>query len=494
MYKKRINGKRTKIVATIGPSSRDEDVLRQLIRNGIDVARINFSHGTHEMHGETIDRVRRIADEEDALVAILSDIQGPKIRLGLIQGEEFPVQTGDTVTLTLDPADGTNNVVQIPHPEFVTDIKAGTRLLLGDGDVELLVTNTTGRTLTTTVIRGTVIQQRKGVMAPNARLSLNVITDKDRQDVLFALSKQTDYIAMSFVRSADDLREMRWLIRHSGGNAGLIAKIEKHEALECIEDIIDAADGVMVARGDLGLELSPEDVPYHQKRIIQLANQAGKPVITATEMLKSMETSSRPTRAEASDVYNAILDGTDAVMLSGETASGQYPAQAVEMMANIASIAERNLHLSASTAPGAYKLLAGTETVSDAVSRATVNVADALNCKSIVTSTMTGYTTRRVAKERPRTPIICVTPHETVYRRMVLVWGVHPIHVPMFNSIDEMVGTVVRAAHGHHLVNKGDSIVIIAGVPFGNNSQTNFLKIHTVGENNELDLPEPGGS
>ncbi|MGQ9907907.1 MAG: pyruvate kinase [Candidatus Flexifilum sp.] len=488
MYKKRINGKRTKIVATIGPASRDEAVLRQLIRNGIDVARINFSHGTHEIHGETIDRIRRIADEEDALVAILCDIQGPKIRLGQIRNEEIPVQVGDTVTLTLDPADGTDNVVQIPHPEFVSDIKVGTRLLLGDGDVELLVTATTGRTLTTSVVRGTVIQQRKGVMAPNARLSLNVITDKDREDVLFALSKQTDYIAMSFVRSADDLREMRWLIRHSGGNAGLIAKIEKHEALECIEEIIDVADGVMVARGDLGLELSPEDVPYHQKRIIQLANQAGKPVITATEMLKSMETSSRPTRAEASDVYNAILDGTDAVMLSGETASGQYPAEAVEMMANIASMAERHLHLYARNLSGtAYKPLAGTESISDAVSWATVNVADTLNCKSIITTTMTGYTTRRVARERPRTPIICVTPHETTYRRMALVWGVHPIHVPMFNSIDEMMGIVVRAAYNHNLVHRGDSIVIIAGVPFGNSGQTNFLKIHTVGENNELD-------
>lgn len=476
MYKNRINGKRTKIVATIGPASRNEETLRQLIRNGIDVARINFSHGTHQDHGTTIDNIRRIAAEENALVAILCDIQGPKIRLGNIVNGEFPVQAGDTVTLTLDAADGTNNVVQLPHKEFVPDIKVGMRLLLGDGEVELLVQATTGRALTTTVVRGTAILQRKGIMAPEARLSLNVITDKDREDVIFALSKHTDYIAMSFVRSADDLREMRWLIRHTGGDAALIAKIEKHEALECIEDILEACDGVMVARGDLGLELSPQDVPFHQKRIIQLANQAGKPVITATEMLKSMESSTRPTRAEASDVYNAILDGTDAVMLSGETASGQYPAEAVQMMAKIAVMAESHYNQPSSAAVP----LTSNQSVSDAVSWATVSVADALRCKAIITTTMTGYTTRRVAKERPHTPIICATPNETTYRRMVLVWGVHPVLIPMFSTIDEMMITVVQAAHDEQLVSAGDSVVMIAGAPFGGAGQTNFLKVHTI--------------
>lgn len=491
MIRSRINGKRTKIVATIGPSSRDENTLRQIIRAGLDVARINFSHGDHETHSQAIDDVRRIAYEENAVVAIMCDIQGPKLRVGRIANEPLVLNLGDPITLSLDPADGSGNVVQLPHPEFVQDIKAGMQLLLDDGKLEFKVNATTGRTLVCEVVVPGELFSRKGVSAPNARLTLSAITEKDRSDIEFALSKKAEYIAMSFVRSPDDLREMRWLIKHLGGGAAVIAKIEKHEALENIEEIIAASDGIMVARGDLGVETPAEEVPFHQKRIIRLCNASAKPVITATQMLNSMVDNPRPTRAEASDVYNAILDGTDAVMLSNETASGMYPVRAVETMVNIAAIAEQNISRPAGSQDRSVMLhdAEGREAVSDAISQATCQIAETLGVKAIVTSTMSGYTARRVAKERPRTPIVCVTPNELTYRRMALVWGVVPLLVPEFKSIDEMLGIVVRAAHDEQLVNVGDMLVIIAGVPFGVGGQTNFLKVHRVGEQNELDIP-----
>jgi pyruvate kinase len=492
----RIDGKRTKIVATIGPSSRDENVLRQMIRAGMDVARINFSHGDHETHGKAIDEVRRVAAEEGAVVAILCDIQGPKIRIGKIANEPLHLRPGDKITLTLDQADGTNNVVTLPHPEFIRDIKQGMHLLLDDGNYEFIVRSTTGRSLVCEVLVGGDLTSRKGVMAPNARLTLSAITEKDRADVEFAVSKNAEYLAMSFVRTEDDIREMRWLLRHLGGSPSIVAKIEKHEALENIEKIIAATDAVMVARGDLGIEIPAEEVPFHQKRIIRLCNEAAKPVITATQMLLSMVDSPRPTRAEASDVYNAIIDGTDAVMLSNETATGHYPVRAVETMVNIAAIAEQNILLRDNGQERKVRVASseGREAISDAVSQATVEVAETLGCRAIVTSTMSGYTARQIAKERPRTPIICVTPNELTFRRMALVWGVLPLMVPMFNTSDEMISVVVRAAHKANLVSHGDSIVIIAGVPFGVGGQTNFLKIHNVGESGELDEAEQVGA
>ena len=489
MISNRINGKRTKIVATIGPTSRDEDTLRQMIRIGLDVARINFSHGDHETHGKAIDDVRRIAKEEGAVVAILCDIQGPKIRIGKIASEPIHLTPGDTITLTLDEADGTNNIVQLPHPEFIRDITPGMQLLLDDGKLEFLVKSTTPRSLICEVVIPGELTSRKGVMAPKARLTLSAITEKDRADVEFALSKNTEYLAMSFVRSEDDIREMRWLIRHLGGETAIVAKIEKHEALENIEKIIEASDAIMVARGDLGVETPAEEVPFHQKRIIRLCNDAAKPVITATQMLNSMVDNPRPTRAEASDVYNAILDGTDAVMLSNESASGMYPVRSVETMVNIAAIAEQNINHLHPVAEQEASVVSseGREAISDAISQATAEIAQSLNCKAIVTSTLSGYTTRHVAKERPRTPILCVTPNETTYRRMALVWGVSPLLVPEFNTIDDMLGVVVRAAHNHQLVDIGDMLVIIAGVPFGISGQTNFLKVHIVGSTGELE-------
>jgi len=481
MVSSQIYNKRTKIVATIGPASWDEDNIRQMIRAGMDVARINFSHGTHERHSETIDTVRRVAAEEKSVVAIMCDIQGPKIRIGAVE-EPITLARDDTITLTLDEADGTDNIVSLPHPEFVRDIKPGMQLLLDDGNLEFVVEETTARSLICRVVLGGELSSRKGVMAPNAHLTLSAITDKDREDIEFALSKETDYLAMSFVRSADDIRELRWLMRHLNGEAGIIAKIEKHEALENIEEILDNCEGIMVARGDLGLETPAEEVPFHQKRIIKLCNQIGKPVITATQMLSSMVDSPRPTRAEASDVYNAIIDGTDAVMLSNESAAGRFPVDAVETMATIASIAEQNIWHNRSKAwePVVRINQSSNENISDAISEATYYISEMLNPRAIVTTTLTGYTARQVARERPRTPILCITPNEVTYRRMALVWGVMPLLVPQFSTIDEMMSVITRTTYQEGLARRGDTLIIIAGVPFGIGGQTNLLKIHTI--------------
>jgi len=479
--------KRTKIVCTIGPASSDESVIREMIRAGMDVARINFSHGEHDTHARNIATIRRVAEEEDAIVAILGDLQGPKIRLGKIANEPVTLNKGDRLTLTLRPADGTNMVFTLPHPEFVKDVKTGNRLLLDDGALEFKVVSRQNDDLICEVIVGGPLSSRKGISAPDAKLTLSAITDKDREDVGFALQQKVDYVAMSFVRSGNDMRELRWLCNHLEGEVALIAKIEKREAIDAIDDIIDASDGIMVARGDLGVETPAEAVPIHQKEIIRRCNAVGKPVITATQMLNSMIYNPRPTRAEASDVANAIFDGTDAVMLSGETASGQYPIVAVETMATIAQIAEAHLKVDARPNPGQRGLsLKPSELVSDVTSAAASQIAEQLGAKLIVTATWTGYTSRQVARSRPVTQILCATPNEDTYRRMALVWGVLPTMVPSFETVDEMIQKIVVKAYDTRLVEYGDVLVIIAGLPFGAGGHTNFLKIHTVGESGEV--------
>jgi len=481
-----LDSKHTKIVATIGPASRDPEILRAMIRAGMNVARINFSHGDHQTHGETIDDIRRLAAEEDTVVAVLCDIQGPKIRIGELRQEPMMLEIGDRITLTLEQIVGGNGIVSLPHPEFLRDIEAGATLLLDDGNLQFSVHETDGSNLVCDVVVGGPLKSRKGVSAPNARLTLSAITDKDREDIQFALAKDCDYMAMSFVRSAADIRELQSLMRQFGRRAAVIAKIEMGEALENIEEIISVCDGIMVARGDLGIETPAEEVPFHQKRIIKLCNVAAKPVITATQMLESMTENPRPTRAEASDVYNAILDGTDAIMLSAESASGAYPVRAVEVMSEIATIAEQNIaYQSAAPADNADSGVIRAD-ISDAISKATTAISQALSPTAIVTTTMSGNTTRRVAKERPGTPILCMTPSTTTQRRMALVWGVTSLQVQEFTTIDEMISIIVRTAHEKRLVERGDRLVIIAGVPFGIDAQTNLVKIHTVGEEGEI--------
>ncbi|MFQ3534421.1 MAG: pyruvate kinase [Aggregatilineales bacterium] len=496
--------KRTKIVATIGPASSEESVLRAMIRAGMDVARINFSHGDHETHARNIALIRQVAAEENAVVAIMGDLQGPKIRLGRVIGEPIPLNIGDRLTLTARPMDAEaaaeaakQRIFPLPHPEFVRDVRAGHRLLLDDGAIEFKVLTATSTDLHCEVVVEGELRSRKGVSAPESRLTLSALTDKDREDVKFALEHKLDYIAMSFVRSGKDMDELRWLCRYlNADDVALIAKIEKHEAIEAFDDILRASDGIMVARGDLGVETPAEEVPIHQKEIIRRCNEVGKPVITATQMLQSMITNPRPTRAEASDVANAIFDGSDAVMLSGETASGKFPVIAVETMANIAVIAERNFDRGARSDRVERALLAlgearqlnnlAGESFAVATSRTASVLADLLNARAIVTTTWTGSTARQVARTRPKTRILCVTPNETTLQRMALVWGVIPIHVPEFSTIDEMVQTVMRACYDQELVEFGDVLVLIAGMPFGAGSHANFVKIHRVGEHGEV--------
>ncbi len=483
-----LDKKHTKIVATIGPASCAPETLRAMIRAGMNVARINFSHGDHQTHGESIDNIRRIAAEEDTVVAILCDIQGPKIRIGDLRQEPMMLAIGDSITLTLDAVLGDNGLVSLAHPEFLRDIEAGTTLLLDDGNLQFHVAQADGRNLVCEVQIGGALKSRKGVSAPNARLTLSAITDKDRADIEFALNKDCDYMAMSFVRSADDIRELQGLMKALDKETAIIAKIEMGEALENIEEIISVCDGIMVARGDLGIETPAEEVPFHQKRIIKLCNAAAKPVITATQMLESMTENPRPTRAEASDVYNAILDGTDAIMLSAESASGSYPVRSVEVMSQISYIAERDMQKQAMPAASRQRPAANAsrEYISEAISKATFDISQIINPTAIVTTSISGYTARRVAKERPRRPILCMTPNAKTQRRMALVWGVIPLQVDEFGTIDEMISIIIRAAHDKGLVERGDRLVIIAGVPFGIDGQTNLIKIHTVGEEGEI--------
>ncbi len=487
---RKLDTKRTKIVCTIGPASDSEEVLRAMIRAGMDVARINFSHGEDEVHLARIERIRKVAAEEDAVVAILCDLQGPKFRLGKLAQEPVTLKKGDQLRITSDlTANGANNIFPMPHPEFIRDVKPGESLLLDDGALEFMVTGKDGdHTLICDVIVPGPLSSRKGVSAPGSFLTSSALPDKDRRDVEVAIKAKADFLAMSFVRNGDDLRELRWLLKDRGGDMALIAKVEKHEALVNIDAIIEASDGVMVARGDLGVETPAEMVPIHQKDIIRRCNLVGKPVITATQMLQSMVSNKRPTRAEATDVANAIWDGTDAVMLSNETAAGQYPVDAVQTMATIALNAETHF---ATDARRDFRKMrnpvnADFEKTSDSVSRAATSIAQEIGAKWIVTSTMSGYTAYRVARQRPAIPILALTPDAKTMNRMALVWGVLPMQVPDYNSIDEMLTIISRTAYDAKLVNRGEVIVIVAGVPFRQRGSTNFIKIHTIGEVGEV--------
>jgi len=483
--------KRTKIVATIGPASQNEETLRAMIRAGTDVARINFSHGEHEAHGRNIVTIRRVAEEESVVVAILADLPGPKLRLGDLVQDPVELKAGDSVTLTssdrLDPKQP--RLIPLPHPEVLAEMSAGERLLLDDGQLEFIVRSKQGSDVQCEVITGGRLSSRKGVSVPDTRLSMSSITDEDRDHLRFALAQGVDYVAMSFVRTGDDVRELRWLIHHLKGDAALIAKIEKAEALANFDAILEQADGIMVARGDLGVETPAEEVPIHQKTIIRRCNAVGKPVITATQMLQSMIENPRPTRAESTDVANAIFDGTDAVMLSGETAVGKYPVESVAMMARIAQITEQYLrdHLQSLPLELNLSALKGEKqhSIPAAISHVTAAIAQMLNAKLIVASTWSGYTAQRVARVRPSTPILAATPNRVTYNRLALVWGVIPVLVETFATIDEMIDVMVKTAREAALVEDDDLMVIIGGMPFGVGSQTNFLKVVCVGENDK---------
>lgn len=466
---------RTKIVCTLGPACDAPGVLRDMVRAGMDVARINFSHGDPPSHARRIADVRRIAQEEGRTVAVLCDLQGPKLRVGDIAGGAVELRPGSAVTLTTRAVPGDSHQVNLPHPALVAEVQPGQRLLLDDGVLELRVESKTETDLVCHIVVGGRLGSHKGVSAPGASLSLSSLTAKDRADALFAIDQQADYLALSFVRRVADVQELRALVASRGARIPIVAKIEKAEALAVFDDILAATDAVMVARGDLGVETPAEQVPIHQKRILRACNQAGKPAITATQMLQSMMDNPRPTRAEASDIANAVLDGTDAVMLSGETATGRYPVEAVKVMESVATIAEQSMECEEW-----LRRMGAAASPFEAIARATVEIADELHASAIITSTVSGHTARMVARYRPCMPVLAVTPDPAVFRQLALVWGVVPLQIPVYASTDEMIAYTTHAATEAGLVRPGDRVVITAGIPASGEGRTNMLKVHVL--------------
>ena len=484
----------TKIVCTIGPASRAPEVLRELMLAGMDVARLNFSHGSQFYHGENIERIRAVAAEVGKPIAILTDLQGPKLRVGEMEGEGVLLVSGEKVVLTTRPIVGHAGEVPVQYAKLPRDVEAGDRILIDDGLLELEVLSTDEETdITCRVITGGLLQTNKGMNLPRASHAIPSITDKDRQDLRFVLQQQVDWVALSFVRNASEVRELKEMIRELSSARSLtrssarsltvadspvpvVAKIEKPEAVDDIDGIIEAADAIMVARGDLGVETSPEAVPIVQKMIIAKCNAVGKPVITATQMLDSMMRNPRPTRAEASDVANAILDGTDAIMLSGETAVGKYPLESVRTMVRIAEEAERS-GLDSAVRPHPPRPVIS---IADAVSHATYETACDLGAAAIITPTISGHTARIISKYRPCCPIIAVTPSSVVQRQLALHWGVRPILSRRTDSTDETISGAVRAAQKHGLVKQGDVVVITAGAAGSGPGTTDIMKVQVV--------------
>ena len=472
--------RRTKIVATVGPASRSRERLEQLIEAGVNVFRLNFSHGTHDEHLEVVKAVREIAGRLGRPVALLQDLSGPKIRTGKVAGDVVELVKGARIAITTDASvAGTPELISTTYAALARDVKAGDQILLDDGNLELRVLGVSGERVECEVVDGGPLKSHKGMNLPGVALSTPAITDKDRDDLAFGLSAGVDYVAMSFVRRAADVVEAKALIASLGADTPVIAKIEKPQALEDLEAILAATDGVMVARGDLGVELGTEDVPIAQKRIIAMANAAGKVVITATQMLESMIENPRPTRAEASDVANAILDGTDAVMLSGESAVGKFPVETVETMARIADFTEEHGLTGIRTrAAEAGRDGAGTP-VTRSLTRVAASVAEELGCKLILAFTESGLTARLVAGHRPRVPVVAVTHDEKVYRRLALWWGVLPTLVASTENTDALLaaGEETLKARGH--VSAGDTILMLSGHSIAA-AATNMMRVHTV--------------
>lgn len=464
---------KTKIVCTIGPASQSPQILERLIRAGMNVARLNFSHGTQLAHQNVIAAVRQIAANLNKPVAILQDLAGPKIRVGQIESGEIILKPGARFILTTRQVPGDEKEVSISYGRLPQDVRPGDTLLLSDGALELKVEKTGKKDIECKVIVGGPLSSFKGVNLPTGSIKTPNLTDKDKSDLVFGIENEVDYVALSFVRNAEDVRMARRFMKKKKCSIPVIAKIEKHEALVNIDEIISEVDGVMIARGDLGVETPLEKVPHVQKVLIRKTNQAGKPVITATQMLRSMVENPRPTRAEVADVANAILDGTDAVMLSEETAVGKYPVEAVSMMVRIAEDAELSIPSDVWTLwqePGSER------SVPEAVSFAACNLAECINAASIITFTHSGSTARLVAKYRPQRPILAPTPLVQTYRHLSLVWGVVPVLGKDIKNTDEVIDQAFKLALESGLVKRGQKVVITAGVPVGVPGTTNFIK------------------
>jgi pyruvate kinase len=469
-------GRHSKIVCTIGPATRAPRMIRKLFHAGLDVARLNFSHGTHEEHAATIATLREESVRLQKPVAILADLQGPKIRTGaLAGGGTVTLRTGQRFVITTSRILGDSTRVNTTFRPLPREVKRGDRILLSDGLIQLRVEKTTSHEVICQVENGGVLGENKGINLPGVRLRVPAVTEKDRVDLRFALSQKVDYVAASFVRRAEDVLQAKELVRRAGATTPVIAKLEKPEAIENLDEILRVSDGVMVARGDLGVEMNLERVPVVQKKIIARAREFRRPVITATQMLESMTENPRPTRAEASDVANAIFDGTDAVMLSAETASGKYPVEAVAMMARIIGEAEASIH--EFPRPVAQERLKVAETVAELVCHASRE----LHMKLIAVFTHSGFTARLVSRYRPLVPIIAFSPEQQTRRRMALLWGVTPRSIVDIKKIDGLATIAEKRLVEERLVRKGDVIGIVAGTPMGIRGTTNFMKFHVIG-------------
>jgi pyruvate kinase len=468
--------RRTKIVCTLGPAS-DGDILPELLKAGMNVARLNFSHGTHVEHGARIKRLRELAALNKAPLAILQDLSGPKMRIGAVPGGEAKLLEGEEFYLSAVPLQPGEPGVMVDYPQIISETPLGVPILLADGNIELQVEAKSDQSLKCRVVVGGTIRSHVGIIFPTHSLSLAAFTEKDREDLRFGISQGVDFIALSYVRSRADILEAREFMRSLGADIPIIAKIEKHEALNSLDEILAEADAIMVARGDLGVEIPPEQVPIVQKEIIAAANMAGKPVITATQMLLSMVSHSRPSRAEATDVANAILDGTDAVMLSEETAAGQFPVEAVKFLDKVSRVTEAHFpHTDwlRTRAPS------GRQEIAEAVSYAACEMAMELEAQAILTNTEYGGTARLISRFRPRTPIVAVTPREDTWRRLSLSWGVFPLLTPPIRDTDHMLKVVEEVALKAGLLNHGDRVIITTGTPIGTKGSTNLIKADVI--------------
>lgn len=471
--------RRTKIICTIGPASESEEMLTQLINSGMNVARLNFSHGNHEEHKQRIDTIKKVRQQLKKPVAIMLDTKGPEVRLGTFKDGKAEINTGDRFILTTEEVVGDNTRCSITYKELPKEVKSGTRILIADGLLELKVIDKTDVEVICEVVNGGGLSDRKNVNIPGATSKLPAITEKDISDLIFGIQNEIDIVAASFIRKAEDVIHIRRILEENNGSyISIISKIENQEGVDNADEILKVSDGLMVARGDLGVELPAEEIPLTQKMLIKKANEAGKPVITATQMLDSMIRNPRPTRAEVTDIANSILDGTDAIMLSGETAAGKYPLEAVKTMATIAERTEQDLDYKRYLSNMDYK---GEITVASAISHASCTSAYELGAAAIITPTKSGSTARMVSKFRPKAPVIAATFDERVRRKLSLSFGVFSVLIKDTDSTDDLIDQSVNQALAHEYINSGDLVVITAGIPAGVAGATNLIKVHIVG-------------
>ena len=464
------NIKKTKIVCTLGPASENEETLRELIKNGLNVCRLNFSHGSHEEHKGRMDLVKKIREELGQPTAILLDTKGPEIRTGQFDAPEVFLEEGQTFTITMKDVMGNKEICTVSYKGLANDVKPGDTILIDDGLVGLTVKEVNNDDIVCEVQNSGIVKNHKGVNVPGVKVNLPAITEKDRSDIEFGIEQGIDFIAASFVRKVSDVLAIREILEENNAeHIKIISKIENQEGVENLDEIIEVSDGIMVARGDLGVEIPTEEIPVVQKLMIKKCNEAGKPVITATQMLDSMIRNPRPTRAEVTDVANAIYDGTDAIMLSGETAAGKYPVEAVKTMATIAKRAEETMR-------NRRDKINKSKNVTDAISYATCTTAMDLEAKAILSSTASGHTARMVSKFRPDCPIVATTSNESVRRQLALTWGVLPLMREKSANIDQVIVNSIEAAKTSNYVSKDDVVVITAG----GGETTNLIKVETV--------------